>query len=166
MNGQDGRQQDRLLLTPHFAGHHDLLFGTFARDGSADREGASSLSDDHAVAWFNRIQHAYLFSLPGSEGERSPVSDGVAAPVSHDPFRLGAGWHLRVFSHFLNSARPLVFETFGEWSPLHHTVWVVLLNVMFRDREEAMLTSRTARDGQAEAAWQDVSGRSRSWLLR
>lgn len=168
MNGQDNRQKDRLLLTqeeeaslpllkPLFAGHHDLLLGTFARDGTADREGASSLSDDHEVARFKRIQHAYLFSLPGSEGERSPVSDGVAAPVSRDPFRLGAGWHLRIFSHFLNSARPLVFETFGEWPPLHQTVWMALLNVMFRDREEAMLTFRTARDGQAEAAWQDAS---------
>ncbi|MDP1948981.1 MAG: hypothetical protein Q8L77_15925 [Nitrospirota bacterium] len=167
MNGQDNRQKDRLLLTqeeeaslpllkPLFAGHHDLLLGTFACDGSAGREGASSLSDDHEVARFKRIQHAYLFSLPGSEGGRSPVSDGVAAPASRDAFRLGAGWHLRICSHFLNSARPLVFETFDGWPPLHQTVWMALLDVMFRDREEAMLTSRTARDGQAEVAWQDA----------
>ena len=51
----------------------------------------------------------------------------------------------------------MVFKTFDGWPSLHHTVWVALLNVMFRDREEAMLTSRPARDGQAEAAWQDVS---------
>ena len=161
MNGQDNRQKDRLLLTQEedaalpllkslFAGHHDLLLGTFACDGSAGREGASSLSDDHEVSRFKRIQHAYLFSLPGSEG-------GAVAPASRDPFRLGAGWHLRIFSHFLNSARPVVFKTFDGWPSLHHTVWVALLNVMFRDREEAMLTSRPARDGQAEAAWQDVS---------
>lgn len=168
LNDQDGRQKDRLLLTqeeaaalpllkPIFAGHHDLLLGTFARDGSADRDGASSLSDDHEVARFKRIQHAYLFSLPGSEGERSAVKDGAVAPASRDSFRLGAGWHLRVFSHFLNSARPVVFETFDGWPPLHQTVWVALLNVMFRDREEAMCTSRPARDGQAAAAWQDAS---------
>ncbi|MEQ1561804.1 MAG: hypothetical protein ABL935_00225 [Nitrospiraceae bacterium] len=168
LNVQDNRQKDRLLLTQEedaalpllkslFAGHHDLLLGTFACDGSAGREGASSLSDDHEVSRFKRIQHAYLFSLPGSEGERSAVKGGAVAPASRDPFRLGAGWHLRIFSHFLNSARPVVFETFDGWPALHHTVWVALLNVMFRDCEEAMLTSRTARDGQAAAAWQDVS---------
>lgn len=168
LNGQDGRQKDRLLLTqeeepalpllkPIFEGHRDLLLGTFARDGCAHQDGASSLSDDHEVARFKRIQHAYLFSLPGSEGERSPVNDGVAAPASRDSFRLGAGWHLRIFSHFLNAARPAVFENFGEWPPLHQTVWMALLNVMFRDREEAMRTSRAARDGQAATAWQDAS---------
>jgi len=168
MEERDGRLKDRLLLTqeedaalpllkPLFAGHRDLLLGTFACDGSAARDGASSLSDDDEVARFKRIQYACLFSLPGSEGERSSVSDGVAAAASRDPFRLGAGWHLRIFSHFLTSARPLVFETFDGWPPLHPTVWMALLNVMFRDREEAMLTFRTARDGQAEAAWQDAS---------
>jgi len=166
MNGQDNRQKDRLLLTqeeeaslpllkPLFAGHHDLLLGTFARDGSADENGVSSLSDDHEVARFKRIQHAYLFSLPGSEGERSPVSDGIEAPVSREPFRLGDGWHLRIFSRFLASARPIVFETFDGWPSLHHTVWVALLNVMFRDREEAMLASRAPR--MAQTAWQDAS---------
>jgi len=161
---RDGRLKNRLQLTqeeeaalpllkPLFAGHHDLLLGTFARDGSADENGVSSLSDDHAVARFKRIQHTYLFSLPGSEGGRSPVSDGVEAPVSREPFRLGAGWHLRIFSRFLASARPIVFETFDGWPSLHHTVWVALLNVMFRDREEAM--SRAPR--MAQTAWQDAS---------
>ena len=145
------------LLEPVFARHLDLILETLALDLGTDPDVASLLSDDLEVARLKRSQQEYLLSLLNREGEGSVGRDGAQAADYRDPFGLGAGWHLRIFAHFLTSIQPLVFETFGTWPHLHHTVWIALLKVIFRDLELAMNASLKQRDEQVEAARQDVS---------
>lgn len=173
MDARDGRQADRMLLTqeeeaalpllePVFARHLDLILETLALHLGSDPDVASLLSDDLAVARLMRAQQEYLLSLLNREREGVVGRDGAQAADYRGPFGLGAGWHLRIFAHFLTSMQPLVFDTFGAWSHLHHTVWMALLKVIFRDLELAMHASLTQRDELVEAARQDVNEMKRT----
>ena len=173
MEEQDGRQEDRMLLTreeeaslpllePLFARHLDLVLETLALHLGSDPDVASLLSDDLAVARLKGAQREYLLSLLNGESEGSVGRDGAQASHYRDPFGLGAGWHLRSFIHLLTSIQPLVFEAFWTRPPLYHTVWNALLKVIFRDLELAMGASLKQRDDLVEAARQDASEAKRT----
>lgn len=166
--GRDGRQEHGTLLTqeeeaslrllePLFARHHDRILETLALHLGSDPDDTSLLADDLAVARLKRSQQEYLLSLPnGNDSECASRNDAQASDFS-DPFRLGVGWHLRTFVHFLTSIQPLVFEAFGSRPHVHNTVWNALLKVIFRDLELTMSRCLTQRDDLLEAAERDRS---------
>ena len=165
---RDGREEDRMLLTPEeeaslslleplFARHLDRILETLTLHLGSDQDGASLLSDDLAVARLKRSQQEYLFSMLNGESEGPIGREGVPLTEYRDPFGLGTGWHLRTFAHFLTSMQPLVFEAFGTRPPLYHRVWNALLKVIFRDLELALSASLKQRDDLIEAVKQDAS---------